>query len=533
MLFAQISLNCCQEQQYTLKLKDYLRIEHDSLLLIATLQDGQCIGYLLSENSSMDMKNYIKTVVTGFIAGVSGALAVNHFDLPTQATEAYTPAHYAHEDKNAFMTYDRTDAAVNADLNESFVTASASSTPSVVYIKTVSGQEATSWMDMFFYGNRGQSVSSGSGVIYSKDGYIITNNHVIDKAENIEVIHDKRSYKATIVGTDPSTDLAVLKVEAGNMPNIKFGESRRVQVGEWVLAVGNPFNLNSTVTAGIVSAMGRNINILNSQFPLESFIQTDAAINPGNSGGALVNTRGELIGINTAIYSRTGTYTGYAFAIPSDVVAKVVHDIIKYGEVQRAFVGADFSDIDSKIAAQLNTNDYTGVVVTSVDRGGAADRAGLQSGDVILRINGRPVNSRGTLEEEISYYNPGDKIKIAYRRESKVNETQLTLTNREGTTEFLRREIYTSDRLGAELEAVSKVERNKLNIDNGVRIVKTGNGIIRRLNITEGFVITAINRNKVETPRDVERYLMEAKGKTVIEFVNPSGVKGYYSVYFQ
>jgi serine protease Do len=489
--------------------------------------------FKLYQNNSMYMKHYLKTIVTGFIAGVTGALAVNHFTTATETPEAFTPIHYTDSGHSSFTGFERMPLAGNANLNESFVAASAASTPSVVYIKTVAGQEATSWMDMFFYGNRGQSVSSGSGVIYSGDGYIITNNHVIDKAENIEVIHDKRSYKAIVVGTDPSTDLAVLKVEASNLPNIKFGESRQVQVGEWVLAVGNPFNLNSTVTAGIVSAMGRNISILSSQFPLESFIQTDAAINPGNSGGALVNTRGELIGINTAIYSRTGSYTGYAFAIPSDVVAKVVHDIIKYGEVQRAFVGADFADIDAKVAAQLNTNDYSGVLVTSVDRGGAADRAGLQPGDVITKINGRQVNSRGTLDEEVSYYNPGDKVKVTYRREKKQNESQLTLTNREGTTGLLRREIYASERLGAELEVISKVERNKLNVDNGVRVVKAGNGIIRRMNITEGFVITAINRNKVESPRDVERYLMEAKGKTVIEFVNPSGVKGYYSVYFQ
>lgn len=221
-------------------------------------------------------------------------------------------------------------------MNGDFVAASAQSTPSVVFIQTVGtgSYQNHSWFDWFFNGNS-QISSSGSGVIFSDNGYIITNNHVIEKADKIEVIHERRTYQAKVIGTDPSTDLAILKVEAEGLPAVKIGNSKNLQIGEWVLAVGNPFNLTSTVTAGIVSAKARNINVVNSQFPLESFIQTDAAINPGNSGGALVNSKGELVGINTAILSKTGSYTGYGFAVPVDIVVKVVKDLIKYGCVQK------------------------------------------------------------------------------------------------------------------------------------------------------------------------------------------------------
>jgi serine protease Do len=479
------------------------------------------------------MKQQFRIIITGFLAGVTGAVAVNYFTPEQQEEQWHKTSNLLSADSYySSSSYPLERAAGPASLNDDFVNASAISTPCVVYIKTVSGQEATSWYDLFFYGNRGQAVSSGSGVIFSKDGYVITNNHVIENAENIEVIHERRSYTAKIIGRDPSTDIAVLKIDGSNLPVIRFGSSRAVNVGEWVLAVGNPFNLNSTVTAGIVSAKGRNINIMSSQFPLESFIQTDAAINPGNSGGALINTKGELIGINTAIYSRTGSYTGYAFAVPSDIVAKVVNDLIKYGEVQRAFVGAEIKDIDATIAARLNTNDYSGVVLTYIEDGAAADRAGLQEGDVILRVNNRLIMSKAHFDEEISYYNPGDKVSISYRRDSKVRETTLTLTNREGTTDILRREVYTSEKLGADLETVSKVERNKLNIENGVRILRTGNGLLRQLNITEGFVITSINKNPVRAPKDIETYLLNTSGRVIIEGVSKDGVKGYYSFNF-
>ncbi len=414
--------------------------------------------------------------------------------------------------------------------DDDFVAAAARVTPAVVYIKNTAGQQVT-WFDWFFSGASGQRVSTGSGVICSADGYVVTNNHVIDKASTLEVIHGKQAYPAQLVGTDPSTDLAVLKVAAQDLPSLPFGSSRALQVGEWVLAVGNPFNLNSTVTAGIVSAKGRNIRVVNSQFPIESFIQTDAAINPGNSGGALVNRRGELVGINTAIYSQTGSYTGYGFAVPSDVVAKVVRDLIAHGEVQKPFAGLDVEDITPERVRQARLNSYDGVIVSYLERDGAAERAGLQMGDVVLAVNDVPTESRGRFDEEISYFYPGDEIELTYRRDGRTRRARLTLTNREGTTDVLRRNIYQA--FGADLETVPKVERSRLGIEYGVRVVSPGQGLIRRMGIAEGFIITAINQEPVRQPQDVEALLGRARGKTKVEGVSQKGVQGYYTVFIR
>jgi Do/DeqQ family serine protease len=412
-----------------------------------------------------------------------------------------------------------------------FVAASAISTPSVVYIKTSSTAYAQQDFFDFFFGGSGREqkvISSGSGVIFTSDGYIVTNNHVIENATSIEVIHNKRSYIAKLVGTDPSTDLAILKIEAKNLPNAKLGRSRDVQVGEWVLAVGNPFNLESTVTAGIVSAKGRNINILSSQFPIESFIQTDAAINPGNSGGALVNGRGELIGINTAILSRTGSYTGYGFAVPVDIVVKSVNDIIKYGEVQKAFMGAEVTDITPETFAQYKLEDYTGAVVTYVEKGGVAEKLGIRKGDVIVKINTDEINTKSGFDEQLSYYRPGDKIKVSYRQGGKVREGEIILTNREGTTEILKRETFSVEGLGADLETVSKVERDKLGIGNGVRVSNIRSGLMGRLGMEEGFIITAINKRPVTSAKEVVDVLASMRGRVIIEGVDKRGRGSYY-----
>lgn len=414
-----------------------------------------------------------------------------------------------------------------------FTEASASSTQSVVYLKTTSESSygRTSMLEWFFGSGSGQRVNSGSGVIYSKDGYILTNNHVIEGAHKIEVIHNKRTYEAALVGTDPSTDLAVLKVEA-ELPPIKLGSSKNLQVGEWVLAVGNPFNLTSTVTAGIVSAKGRELNIVRDRFPIESFIQTDAAINPGNSGGALVNKYGELVGINTAILSRTGSHAGYGFAVPVDIARKIANDIIAYGEVQKAFIGVDAVDLTTKSAEELKYNSLDGVAVSYIQRNGAAEKAGLEKGDVIVAINNDAVSSRTDFEELLSYRSPGDEIKVKYFRNGKEKVTSLVLTNREGTTDVLRRVSYYSKSLEVELEKVPKVEREVLKISAGVRVAKVGNGFFRRLQIPEGFIITAINNQKAEEPEQVAETIERIKGKVVIEGVNNSGVKGYYTFYF-
>ncbi len=414
-----------------------------------------------------------------------------------------------------------------------FISASKISTKSVVYIKTISqNRYGSTWMDWFFNGGVGQSISSGSGVIYSHDGFIITNNHVVNDADKIEVIIGKKAYDATIVGADPSSDLAVLKVETKGIPEIKMGSSKNVQVGEWVLAVGNPFNLTSTVTAGIVSAKGRELNITKSIFPIESFIQTDAAINPGNSGGALINLEGELIGINTAILSKTGSYAGYGFAVPSDIVKKVVADLIKYGEVQKAFFGAQSMDIDSEIAKKLETDDFSGVVLSYVQEDGAAAKIGMKKGDIILKIDNELINSRSQFEEILSYHSPGDRINIVYKRKQKIINNSIVLTNKEGTTELLKKEIYTSRTLGADLEKVSKVERNLLNIDHGVRILKVRNGLISQMDIEEGFIVTYINKVPIKDAETLTDILTKIRGRVYLEGVNKRGRKEYFRYYF-
>lgn len=478
-------------------------------------------------------KAFFKLFLIPFMAGLLGAFAYHQLNRPSEqsmlssysgnSTEYYKPA-----------VYQTSYAADSPPLEENFVEAARMSTPSVVFIKTVSGdsQQPTSYFELLFGQRSGQVSSSGSGVIYSEDGFIVTNNHVVEGAKTIEVVHNRRTYQATLVGTDPSTDLAVLKVEAGLLPAIKLGRSSDVSVGEWALAVGNPFNLTSTVTAGIISAKGREISLTRGAFPLESFIQTDAAINPGNSGGALVNTKGELIGINTAILSQTGSYAGYGFAVPVDVVHKVVDDLINYGEVQKAFIGADVIDLDLKLADQSGIRIDQGVVLSSVSPEGAAAKGGLREGDIITAINGKTVTGRGNFDEMISYHSPGDKVEITYQRKNGSNKTILTLTNREGNTEILKREIFTSKSLGADLERVSKVERDLLGIEQGVRVINIRRGFISRLKIGEGFIITKINEEPIDSPEKLANVLSAIRGRVTIEGVNTKGQRGYYQYVF-
>lgn len=316
-----------------------------------------------------------------------------------------------------------------------FTQAAERSVEAVVHVKTkYYRQQYVDPFYHFFFGRPQQSqqpsaMASGSGVILSNDGYIVTNNHVIEDANEIEVVlNDKRTFAAQLIGTDPNTDLALLKIEATNLPTIEIGNSDDLRVGEWVLAVGNPFNLTSTVTAGIVSAKARSINILNSDMKIESFIQTDAAVNPGNSGGALVNTRGQLVGINTAIASQTGSYAGYAFAIPTAIMQKVVADLRQYGTVQRALLGIRMLDITQQVKDQLSLESMEGVYVGEVISGSAADKAGMKAGDVIVQVDGRPINASSQLQEQIGRKNPGDQITILVRRGHRSVSLQVTLT---------------------------------------------------------------------------------------------------------
>lgn len=480
-------------------------------------------------------KSFLKVIIVPFLAGIAGAFSYGQFNKPTTDYPEFTntpnpPAVF----RQAAYGQEENFSTINTALDQSFVKAAHKSTPSVVFIKTLTGDtyQPSSYFDLLFGRPSGPIASSGSGVIYSEDGFIVTNNHVVEGAKVVEVVHNRRTYRASLVGTDPSTDLAVLKIEAANLPAITLGRSSTVSVGEWALAVGNPFNLTSTVTAGIISAKGREINLTKGSFPLESFIQTDAAINPGNSGGALVNIQGDLIGINTAILSQTGSYAGYSFAVPVDVVHKVVDDLINYGEVQKAFIGADVIDLDLEMADRSGIRADRGVVLSYVSPEGAAARAGLREGDIITAVNGMRVNGRGQFDEIISYHSPGNQVEVTYQRGNKEQTTSLVLTNREGSTEILKREVFTSKSLGADLERVSKVERDLLGIEQGVRVTNIRQGFINRLKIQEGFVVTRINEEAINSPEKLVNVLSNTRGRVIIEGVNTEGQKGYYQYYF-
>jgi Do/DeqQ family serine protease len=379
--------------------------------------------------------------------------------------------------------------------------------------------------------------SSGSGVILTEDGYIATNNHVVEKADKIEVIlNDKRSYVATKIGHDPTTDLALLKIDEKGLPFIKYGNSDNVQIGEWVLAVGNPFNLTSTVTAGIVSAKARNINILRDKenMAIESFIQTDAAVNPGNSGGALVNLKGELIGINTAIATPTGSFAGYSFAVPVTLVKKVMEDLYKYGYVQRALLGVTILDLTTEIAKEKGIKQVRGVYIASVNEGSAAEKAGLKQGDVITAINGNPVFSASELQEQVARYRPGDKIKVTYVRDGKTQEVDAVLRNKLGETGIVKKEDMASRTvLGAQLKAATQDELKAVKLDKGVKVYKLNAGKMKEIGVKEGFIITSVDKKKVGDPSEVDAIITQNKqvgSGVLIEGIYPDGKKAFYAI---
>ncbi|MFX0556007.1 Do family serine endopeptidase [Maribacter sp. CXY002] len=417
----------------------------------------------------------------------------------------------------------------------------------VVHIKSIQSssqygnQGARELPDPFkeFFGDmfRGQSpaqprVGTGSGVIINDNGYIVTNNHVIDNADEVEVtLYNNESYKAKVIGTDPTTDLALLQIEAENLKTMALVNSDDVEVGEWVLAVGNPLGLNSTVTAGIVSAKARSININHEKFAVESFIQTDAAINPGNSGGALVNLDGNLVGINTAIASRTGTYTGYGFAVPSNIVTKVVEDLLKYGNVQRGMLGVSIRTMDGNFAKEKDVDFTKGVWVEQVGEKSAADKAGLQSGDIILEVNGIETDSSPRLQELIAGKRPGDEVTLLVNRNGKEKEFKAVLENANGGTGIVKKEEKeVLNLLGAEFEALDKDLAEKLNLDGGVQVSKLYPGKIRKeTQMREGFIITHIDGKHVKSVEDVTKILDNKKGGVMLEGVYPDGSKYYYA----
>ncbi len=379
--------------------------------------------------------------------------------------------------------------------------------------------------------NRGPSRSSGSGVIISGDGYIATNNHVIENAEKIEVtLDDNRLYEAEVVGTDPTTDLALLKIKAKNLPFVAFGNSDAIHVGEWVLAIGNPFGtLTSTVTAGIISAKARNINILRDQDrrQIESFIQTDAAVNQGNSGGALVNLKGELVGINTAIATPTGSYAGYSFAVPVSLVQKVMDDLLQYGTVQRALLGVSIQNMDAMLARNKGVDLVTGVYVDDVQKNSASQQAGIKPGDIILKIDDKKVNHVPELQELIARNRPGDKVQVTYWRDGETYNTTAVLQSIEGLTEFIskRPEVEIE---GAVFVAPSSATLEQLSISSGAQVTDVGPGKWADAGLEKGFIVTSIDKEAIQSVEQLKNVMENKKGGILIEGITSEGKRVFY-----
>lgn len=440
-----------------------------------------------------------------------------------------------------FSNYiDTTSVVVPEGLN--FVYAAKAATPGVVHIRSkyTSAPASNDQFDQYFrdfFGDRGQrgpSGSSGSGVIISDNGYIVTNNHVVDKASEVEVLlNDNRSFTAKIVGTDPTTDLALLKIDANNLPMVKFGSSDHINVGEWVLAIGNPFEFRSTVTAGIVSATGRNINILrdpsNRNLQIESFIQTDAAVNPGNSGGALVNLRGELVGINTAIATQTGMYSGYSFAVPTTLVKKVMDDLKEFGVVQRALLGVNITDVTAQMAEARGLNVLKGISIENVNPNTGAEDAGLLKGDVIVAIDGKAVETVAKLQEKIAVKRPGDQVDVTYIRDGKENNVRVTLKSTADSIEVVQaRNAFSIE--GGSFEDVSSEEKTELKIEGGAKVTEVNEGKWKEAGLRPGFIITNIDKTNIRTIQDLARVMSNKRGGTLIEGVYPDGTEAFYGI---
>lgn len=409
----------------------------------------------------------------------------------------------------------------------------------VVHIKTEMSVKTSNYDNFFgafkdYFGSPYRNntyVAFGSGVIISSNGYIVTNNHVVEGADKISVtFNDKRELQATLIGNDPTTDLALVKVDAQDLVYLNYGNSDDVKVGEWVMAVGNPFNLTSTVTAGIVSAKARNINILGAQSSIESFIQTDAVVNRGNSGGALVNTKGDLVGINAAIASHTGVYEGYSFAIPVNIVKKVVDDLKLYGEIQRAYIGVQIRDINADFAEELGLEEIKGIYVASVVENGGADEAGIEKGDIIIAINNSPINSVSELMGSVAQHSPGEIVRVDINRDNELLGYNVTLKNQNNNTALVKSDDEFYDQiLGATLQKATNEELSKLNAGAGLKVVKINDGILKRGGIAKGFIITEINGLSINSKNSLQNALQISKRNTVsLRGIYPNGTRVSY-----
>ncbi|MBB6129337.1 Do family serine endopeptidase [Mucilaginibacter lappiensis] len=503
------------------------------------------------------MKKIGLTLLTAF---VGGALALGAYKV---IENKYSDNMSFEEKQKVYFTSNKSTPVVSSTGSLDFTEAAAAATPAVVYIRTTYSSESGGKQDQLeqMFGDmfgqrapqRGPQMASGSGVIISPDGYIVTNNHVVEKADKITVAtNDHRTFQAKVIGTDPSTDLALIKISANDLPIIKLGNSDETRVGEWVLAVGNPFNLTSTVTAGIISAKGRNIGIIGSEDngdddspfgrtrnqqsgpklnkAIESFIQTDAAINPGNSGGALVNTKGELVGINAAIASHTGSYEGYGFAIPVNLAKKVLNDIKKYGTVKRGFVGVSFTELNPDVAQKLNITNNNGLYVNDVVPGGGAEQAGIKKGDIIAKVEGTPVYESSDLQEHVGRMQPGDKLNITVLRDGKEKTFAVTLkadatptSNRTAVVSKSAEELF--NKLGASFQPLSSAEKAKFHVNSGVKVAQVRPGrVFDNFEIPVGSVITSINKQPINSVADIDKAITNLRnGNLVISGYYPDG----------
>ena len=490
-------------------------------------------------------KNLFITSSIASIVGAVVAVTIYHFIVSTNNVQVAKNATIA--DKNGVrLASNNSIVSVGAD----FIQAAEISTPGVVHIKTFQEEgsvyhyQQSPFDDFFreFFGDQlsqqpridqgPRPLGSGSGVILTGDGYIVTNNHVIKGADKIEVVlNDKRSYVAELIGVDPSTDLALLKIDEEELAFVRYGNSDELKIGEWVLAVGNPFDLTSTVTAGIVSAKARNINILRSRenLAIESFIQTDAAVNPGNSGGALINMRGELVGVNTAIATPTGTFAGYSFAVPVTIVKKVMDDLLKYGQVQRALLGVSIQDVTAALAEEKGLDNVKGVYIAGVREGSSANDAGLKENDVVIEVNGTTLNSSSELQEQIARYRPGDEVTVKYIRDHKKYETNVKLKNKLGTTEVVKKgDASIVQVMGMVLKQMTEDEKRALGIKNGVKVIELLDGKMKDHKMKKDFIIVRVDKKPVKTPDEVATLLHDASGAVLIEGVYPTGERAYY-----
>lgn len=447
----------------------------------------------------------------------------------------FEPKNYVElsESKNGFVQTAMPNANLFAAETTDFTQAAEKTVDAVVHVKNTSVQTIVDPFEQFFYGtNRGREfkqVGTGSGVIISPDGYIITNNHVVQNASEILItLNNKKEYKAKLIGSDEAIDIALVKIEAQDLPYVTFADSDQVKLGEWVLAVGNPYNLTSTVTAGIVSAKGRD---LGNQGRIESYIQTDAAVNPGNSGGALVNSRGELIGINTAISSQTGAYVGYSFAVPSNIAKKVVEDLVEFGNTQRAYLGIKFVELNGENFKELNSDVSEGIYINKVIAKGAAAEAGLKTNDIIVQINNVKIKKLADLNGQINAHRPGDTIEVTVIRNGKQQVIPVKLKNEFGKEEYTETE-FIDNVLGMQLENATATAKKKFNINYGVAIKSINNPSFKRYGIEEGALILSVEREKVNTVAEVEQALRTNKNNpyVTLQILNTNGKVEYIAV---